>query len=666
MNTFETLGMVKLPSGLLPDPPPRNRSSGREYREAAAKEDPEVARVKRYAERAQQVRQSMLPGAVFDQLRVMADPHHERLIVARLGLAAVVPLSRFKLPPEPLLAIRYDGPNVVSVGETLSATLKYDPNVTVRLSDPPAGMKLEGNTLTWKPTSAQAGETRLMLDLISVKLTVQQLIPIVVRRPYITCSFPVNDVVISSSGTTALALGWEVKNIGGILPQPESTQLAILDLEKHAVVAEGKFDGPVTQSAIDAHYVYIMGKDPPDLKGQLTVLSNKDLSLVKTLPIVQGNRDARPKPFVTALKPIAEKYLIVDKVYSLPGLTVLPNCGANDSEDPITTSTVNGYAGRHRDYWLFDGVIYSNSELKEVSLVWGFTPFSEMKFANSGGESFPFPWSEFKRSFGGTEFQLADFPVNLKIESVKDSMTPGSALVAHGIANDQRALKQYPIAAGVMKPLADQALPISISGSDVVAVVDGFVYTFKLDELGEIPEPPHFEPRQSRFAFGSKGTTKLQYQIRGGKPPYRQVQPNLDRPVEGGFVSEDGAVEIEIDPTQEIPPFGKLKDQARNILIQEIQAESSRQLRTPATKVGKSKKQAQPKAGQSDLLNTYKDRVGAFLRQKLGANPPRGIAAPVPLHIEVLDADGKRFAMNHWMFIEIPEQEIRDHFESRR
>ena len=182
-------------------------------------------------------------------------------------------------------------------------------------------------------------------------------------------------------------------------------------------------------------------------------------------------------------------------------------------------------------------------------------------------------------------------------------------------------------------------------GKLAVVALNERVFPIRLDGLDEttIPVPLHFEPKQNELMFAQRRPTKLRYTVRGGTAPY-SVTVGYFASAEGKYEqvitkSDDGSVEVEFDDK-------KLINHTLAALVQM----SLNEFRRQDKKVDR--------AGQFQELDKYRESVSpSFIR--VTGRDPRGFPVPKLLKLDVVDSKNAKATMEHRMFIEIPEQEVR-------
>ena len=302
------------------------------------------------------------------QTAIMYDRLNGNIIVCQDTAAAVVPLKVLSLPEEVFLRATVEGKTSLNVGEGMTLKLaRKDPKVRVALGPAPAGVKLSpgGDELTWTPGDDQIGAHTVHLNLSGGGQERVQEISLVVRRRSIDMGFVPADVAVSPDGKLAVALERfadpQTRNRADQRIVPGS-RVAVVDLERLAVVAVRTLPTNVHEVAIDARHVYA-GMTESDA---FYVLSSKDLSEVKRV-FTKGR--------VTALVPVADKFIFAASDRGPAAAFRLPEVAPADAEHPALPDHL-----RHLDSdgrggprpasggWFHFGALYSH-DMSTVRLI---------------------------------------------------------------------------------------------------------------------------------------------------------------------------------------------------------------------------------------------------------------------------------------------------------
>lgn len=261
-NTFRTVGAVKLP-GKLP---------------AETKELPinnPRADFKRFAYAVR------LPEA----------PKADCLVLCRQASVLVIPYAALHLKAEPFLAIQVEGSLEASVGRRqVIRVVPRDRSVKVELADGPRGLELQDHQLAWTPTEFQVGTHRVALSISGQGASRVQELTLAVHRPSVAVPFSVTHFQLSPDHTVAVLMGYDLNPTAGFHANQEQQRLALVDLQKIAIIARRTMPAGLRTAAVDGHYVYASPAD----SDAFYVLDRKDLSDRKRLYASGRVRDLVP------------------------------------------------------------------------------------------------------------------------------------------------------------------------------------------------------------------------------------------------------------------------------------------------------------------------------------------------------------------------------------
>jgi hypothetical protein len=213
------------------------------------------------------------------QTVLAADEQREAVVVVRRSSLSVLPLRAFGLKDEPMLVAEVRGETSVTPGVPAELTVRaIGDGVGATLEGGPAGMKLEKGKLTWTPEEGQVGEARVRLRLAADGLHRTQELTLRVARPHAQLSFAPHHLHVSPDGRMAVAAGPE----GETRPDAPAgavrqSRVALVDLERQAVVVERVVPYWVYRMAIDTHHAYVTTQE----SNAMYVMSRTDLSDVR-------------------------------------------------------------------------------------------------------------------------------------------------------------------------------------------------------------------------------------------------------------------------------------------------------------------------------------------------------------------------------------------------
>ena len=170
--------------------------------------------------------------AKFNQAPIVReDSTTESFMVVQGAELIVVPASVLKVPVEPDLSIRFDGPLEASFDRAIDLRVASAfGDAVLALKSGPVGMKLVDGKLVWTPTGADIGEHRVAVVASAGKVKSQADVTLRVGRPSVALPFRVSSVAVSPGGYWAVAVGREK-------PEGVDNCLALVDLVALKVVA---------------------------------------------------------------------------------------------------------------------------------------------------------------------------------------------------------------------------------------------------------------------------------------------------------------------------------------------------------------------------------------------------------------------------------------------
>jgi hypothetical protein len=206
--------------------------------------------------------QRVAPGRKALNLRrfkatAFVDDKNKNLVLIKEGGVSVVGLAQFELPNEPLLAVKVKGATDLSAYEPWKASVvPMDKGVSVSLGSAPAGVKLEGNQLTWTPPAESVGTTRVKLKLSSGLINTEQQIELTVRQKAIKLPFWVGGFAATPDGKKVVVISAEGRN-----HRPDdgtrTSRVAVIDLGTSAVLFTEQLDFRAAAVAASNETIYL-------------------------------------------------------------------------------------------------------------------------------------------------------------------------------------------------------------------------------------------------------------------------------------------------------------------------------------------------------------------------------------------------------------------------
>lgn len=132
---------------------------------------------------------------------------------------------------------------------------------TLTLVDPPDGAKLDGAKLAWRPTSAQVGRHRLVVQGKQGESQDEVSVLVDVRHPSIALGFPVGQLVTDPAGQRLLAISGRVDDPHG-QRQPEPPALALIDVAGLKVGAQRKLDREARLVLLAGESAFVLQQRP--------------------------------------------------------------------------------------------------------------------------------------------------------------------------------------------------------------------------------------------------------------------------------------------------------------------------------------------------------------------------------------------------------------------
>lgn len=593
------------------------------------------------------------------QTKILVDEPNERVVVARKDSLFVVPLTAFRIPFEPLLALDVS-PKQLRVASNQKITMKpLSEGTVVTYENLPEGATAVADGIEWRPTSNQAGKVKIVATLKNGDRTRTVDCNLFVEQPHVFLPFNVSNFEIHEDD--GLAFCWT--NEG--LPNNEKININAVNIE---TAMHSKT--PIPRVAI----VPIKGR------GAIETISN-------TAPVVKamliGSR-------------VAVQYandLTRLELYDRPNMNRVKT---------IVTSRPYNYIGIHKEFFVLQ--VGGTREYYNIANLKQATPPADASLQMDHPSDVQFKDGVISngmlvdpvqrtpklilqpgeiRNLSGADFRLISGAFLRKIESTK-SNAPTTPSV-HDDRNQKRLqgpipipnkawnielleeIKHIPrlstrdaqedrhrvlIRLNAKKSSQRQTIVIvdepakapdekvavprmQITENEVFISQGNKLYRLKIElpkrgtePEDEVAEPLYFEPQQTSFVVkGTKAT--LKHIARGGKTPYEFASIQFP---EGAKLDEStGQVTLDIDAIAEATRREILKP----ILGDAIDVDER------IEKVLSSARKA------AEIIPTkYKGKI-------------LGYPVAVPIHLRVVDADGHFAEMQYFVIVDISVRQLR-------
>ncbi len=651
-NTFRTAGRVTMPAGLS-----ENSRFPREDPSETIKLDPNGE-----------------GRSVRTKLCTFADGERDRVVVAKGSKVALVSLAKIELPSEPFLLARVSDQPGFTVG--LPGKLKLslvDARTKLEIAEPPAGMKVTGDTLAWTPTVDQVGRHQLNIGLSHGDISTTQMVPVDVAFPSAKLPFLAGALAVSPLDETAVC--WQQQSSQDFsVPREEAapdptTRMAIVDLATLKVVAEARVPFRVTAAATDGKQVFVAQQGSNQLVYFTALEPAKQKSLaasddVLSLQVVNTNLFASLKTGGIAC-------------WTLPDMKLNPALGkATATQERMGIEFDQRQqqpqaVTRIRDGWLLNHVLY-DSELKTPRLLLGAPglslaggrvgpAFPGMPGMRNGGASGALSsWGKLpqpaRQVYSGLSGQTQQASVVL--DDVPALVTAAATIQQKNVSTHTYSTEQTlkltvdDLAAGVHQQTvnlavreapqvhnrAAAAVVVRPLTSGVAVLHGDSLYRYAIPNaiLEKLPQPLVIEPRQSTFVLDSKQPTKLTHSLPGAKKPI-QAALTISR-AEISIDSETAAVTVD-------------GPKLLAALEQQITEPGRFELLEP---------NSSPQAALMSLQAT-----SAPMFEKITGRKPVGLPAAIPIGIRVVDADSRIAEINYVVLLELPQDRVLKKLEER-
>jgi hypothetical protein len=344
-NTYEAVGSVS-----FPDPAPAvERAPGKPGR------GDRPTGWRRSADTPQQF--VLEYGAVLYQRFIACDERRNIVMYLSENLVGIAPLSALKLPNEPMLAVRIEGPGECEVGQPLTLKLAaLDPKAQVSLEGAPEGMTIDpaAGAIRWTPSSAQVGSFRFTLRMKSGALERAQETSVLVQRRSLIVPFGADVLALSPDARRAVAVSFAggEKDEFGRAEAARFGRVAVYDVQQRKLIVDRALNFTANNAVAmgnDAVYLGATGTDA------LYALSLTDLSEVRRVfTPAQLNRLIVVGDDLYAFAYVSNSIDAKPLRYRLPKVEPIPDPPPTRSYRPYGTWP---YPEPVDDGWLMRGVV---------------------------------------------------------------------------------------------------------------------------------------------------------------------------------------------------------------------------------------------------------------------------------------------------------------------
>ncbi|HUW56103.1 MAG TPA: hypothetical protein VMZ92_05670 [Planctomycetota bacterium] len=302
------------------------------------------------------------------RVQCFADAPADRVLVCSGGNVGIVPVSSLGVVDEPLLVAEIDAPSLLRVGQPGEITVKpVDRRARVSIKDPPAGMSLAGDRITWTPSSSQVGHTSVVLQLEHGAARREQTVDVDVVQPCVRLGFFPQGIAISPDGKRAVV--WNVPGQEDPWDRGKGTsrsKLALVDVQTQKVLIEKELLYGITTAAVDAQCVYVAPADSE----RVNALDHK--GLIRQKHVLTEGRALEvsilsPKLLAVRTEKGMSTFALPDLTVKKTGATALPTgddetdyrwrarrAGWNDRDEMDRGSAV-----RLSDGWNINGTLFT-------------------------------------------------------------------------------------------------------------------------------------------------------------------------------------------------------------------------------------------------------------------------------------------------------------------
>lgn len=539
---------------------------------------------------------------------VLVDGARDRVIVLADRAGMVFDIADVPFPDEPVLAATVDIPRTVIVGEKLMIDIKPgDPRIEVRLRKGPPGMLLENNKLEWTATAEQIGSVTLELQYAHGEATTTEEFHLAVAGRATLCPFVPDGSQFDSSGTHLL-----------IWKSGEKSQIGWLDLEKGNAKATRELPHRIIDVSLVVETLAVLTSD--EKRATVSLLDPKTLETrIESTIEAESNVRYLDNAFFSVADNTVSLHAQSGRTYSylLPHLKRIP-------DDELPTDSIQRPTNA-------DGFI-CHALIPKLHQKGPAPPQRSLSIRDS---RFPL-----KLKINSTSVNCIDFPVRLNVDYNAEAI-PGRLrvdLVARK-SNQDVELYRWPI--DVIDPIrgSNVAVSLSVSGSRAALTIDANAYAQDLSSLSELnlQRPLDLHIEQNSLLEIVEGTTRLNYSITGGVPPY--------------------VVEFRLLTSNGIPPRAAKSEKVPGTSVH-FDADIATYVKDQMPSIAQtltlwSKDTAAPDI----LMNAYANSVATRFEQMTGRTP-KGVVVAIPVAIDFQDTENPQRHILHYLLVDIPKEEL--------
>lgn len=509
-----------------------------------------------------------IPGE-FSQ--IFADQTKHQFVFCLRERIVTFPLERFGLPAQPYLAVTNELPDRAMVGTPYKVefkTVSGKPNAEI--SSGPEGLKAEGNSVVWTPTSSQIGKAELKVRLTDGATSHSEVWQVRVGQHRLEVPYFVRGCEPSTDGKQVAVWGhdWPPPKVESFnYRPPEKSYITLIDVARETVIASTTVDAAVGQVELNAHGLFAANSNGFG-QGEMVVmrLSVPELKVVAQSQLITG--------FLTSL---ADKVMVsrrqddsASRLYALPSLKPIaqPHLEGRISAPALP-------AGRVVGGWLMEGVLWDEG-LKTPKLIRSPPEFMVCPFLGQGPASQPPPLEGFglRAAYGPPSFTLdlaqsrptlpAEIPAAIRIK--KDNY---GALFLDFVDIKETILRSVQVREasdfGPYHPYSHPEVHHLTATSDRVFYSQrGSAFVIPVvGENGAFPQPFHVLPQQSTLVLASNKVNPVQYQSNPEATRFELLIPALstsDRP----FVLESATGKFDLDVREAAKQLVNKIEEGRN------------------------------------------------------------------------------------------------------
>lgn len=584
--------------------------------------------------------------AVVRKQKLIADDREHVVLFADRNRLSIIPVEDFEAPDEPLLMATLEGPDVLKVNEpSVLKVVTSEPGVQVKFDVLPAGMKADGNQLTWTPTADDVGAVEIVVALEANELQKSLSFSRQVVYPSITLPFAPAGILAPAEPDTLVI--WEGPNriepgqrmSANATPGKSSYGFAIVDLKSGKVISERKLLESPSQ-VIDLGEKLLL-LPPGNTSAKCEILNKSTLERVKSLMTFGAVSTAGR--FGDHLVVVTDTTIEVYETGEFRKLRMVSNHARSTAETVRLPITRDGLVMNHV---LFDEQLKPILNQSSRSF-----PILVTRLSSTNGDfrtalvpdllNQPIFGQSLRRtSFDSTitaQIEIPETGVKVTAESTRKSVPALSPFISKQVI--QVVLKSNDAQDSVV-PLIQRTKHVSsdadmlpapllaTQGRKVWVAFEQQLFLHEPDAAKEAPEVAvRLQRCQAHLTLASGKLTELTHVVRGGKPPYEFTSGSsvdgLSIDSRTGTITLDNAVLQQTALNQLTGANGGVRTQSSDVPDSEAAA--------------------------------------ASLATELLGKKPAGKIVALPVFITVTDADLGSDTLKYLVLIEVPKDEIDKH-----